>query len=277
MGPVCVCGFAGLSDCPFAPGPKGGVAPVTMLAVTTAVFEGPLDLLLNLIEREDLDITRVSLVQVTDQYIAALRAQESLDMRALADFVAVGAKLVFLKSRALLPRTAGDMTEDDFEAEEIATDLTAQLEEYRAYKNAASYLRELDDAGHRSYARVVPPPEEWLPTGLEKVTLKKLMGALAKALERLPPASEPERLQRQLVNIAQRRSDLLGSVRRQGRVSFARLIADCRTRLEAIVTFLAVLDLLKTEDLQAEQDTSFGEIVLTPGGAPVAQGAASSA
>jgi segregation and condensation protein A len=253
------------------------VAAVTMLAVTTSVFEGPLDLLLHLIEREDLDITKVSLIQVTDQYIAALRSQETLDMRALADFVAVGARLVFLKSRALLPRSAEEASADDLEAEAIATDLTAQLEEYRAYKSAASYLRALDDAGHRSYTRLAPPPEEWLPTGLEKVTLKKLMGALAKALERLPPAPEPERLQRQLVNIAQRRSDLLARVRRYRRVSFTRLIADCKTRLEAIVTFLAILDLLKTEDLQAEQASSFGEIVLTSGAAGPSQEAASSA
>jgi segregation and condensation protein A len=250
---------------------------MTMLAVTTPIFEGPLDLLLHLIEREDLDITKVSLIQVTDQYIAALRAQDSLDMRALADFVAVGARLLLLKSRALLPRSSDEMAEDDLEVEAIATDLTAQLEEYRAYKNAASYLRQLEDAGHQSYTRLAAPPDEWLPTGLEKVTLKKLMSALAKALERLPPAPEPERLQRQMVNIATRRFNLMGEVRRFGRISFTRLIADCQTRLEAIVTFMAILDLLKTEDLRAEQISAFGEILLTPGNPPTPQSAASSA
>jgi segregation and condensation protein A len=248
-----------------------------MLAVSTPVFEGPLDLLLHLIEREDLDITRVSLVQVTDQYIAALRAQESLDLRALADFVAVGARLLLLKSRALLPRSADELAEDELEADAIATDLTEQLEEYRAYKNAASYLRQLEEAGHHSYTRLAPPPEEWLPTGLEKVTLKKLMSALSKALERLPPAPEPERLQRQMVNIAVRRFNLMGQVRRYGRVSFARLIADCETRLEAIVTFMAILDLLKTEDLRAEQESAFGEIVLMPFGQYSPESAATSA
>jgi segregation and condensation protein A len=250
---------------------------MTMLAVTTSVFEGPLDLLLHLIEREDLDITKVSLIQVTDQYIAALRAQEQLDMRALADFVAVGARLLFLKSRALLPRSPDEMTEDDLEAEAIATDLTAQLEEYRAYKNAASYLRQLEDAGHQSYTRIAAPPAEWLPTGLEKVTLKKLMGALAKALDRLPPAPEPERLQRQMVNVAVRRVNLLRDVRRYGRISFTRLIADCQTRLEAIVTFMAILDLLKSEDLRAEQESAFGEILLMPSGQHSPESAASSA
>lgn len=236
---------------------------MTMLAVSTPVFEGPLDLLLHLIEREELEITSVSLIQVTDQYIASLRAQDQIDMRALADFVAVGAKLLFLKSRALLPRTPDQLAEDELIAEEIATDLTAQLEEYRAYKNAASYLRELEESGHRSFPRIAPPPSDWAPTGLEQVTMKKLLAALAKALERLPPAPEPERLQRQVLNIMERRETLLSRVKRTGRLAFARLIEDCETRFEAIITFLAILDLLKTEDLRAEQESAFGEIVLT--------------
>jgi segregation and condensation protein A len=249
---------------------------MTMLAISTPVFEGPLDLLLHLIERDDLDITAVSLVQVTDQYIAALRAGDEIDLRALAEFVAVAAKLIFLKSRALLPRSPDQMSEDALEAEAIAFDLTAQLEEYRSFKNAAAYLRDLDDSVHRSFVRVAPPPADWLPTGLENVTLQKLLGALARAINRLPPAPEPERLQRALLNIAELRVSVLASVRRRGRLSFAGLIAGCRNRLEAIITFLAVLDLLKTEDLRAEQSTAFGDIVLQPASQP-AEAAASTA
>jgi segregation and condensation protein A len=240
-----------------------------MLAVKTSVFEGPLDLLLHLIEREDLDITAVSLVQVTDQYVAALRAPGAIDMRALADFVAVGAKLLFLKSRALLPRTPDQVQADDLEAEAIASDLTAQLEEYRAFKSAASYLRELDETGHRSFVRVAPVPLDWLPTGLENVTMSKLLAALAKAIERIPPEPEPERLQRVVMNIGERRASILALVRRRGSLAFARLLADCKSRYEAIVTFLALLDLLKTEDVCAEQSATFGEIVLEPARQPV--------
>ncbi len=236
-----------------------------MHPVSTPVFEGPLDLLLHLIETDGLEITAVSLVQVTDQYMATLRAAERIDLRALADFVAVGARLLLLKSRALLPRSPAQVDADDREAEEIAEDLTARLEEYRAFKSAASYLRRLDEAGHRSFARTAPPPIEWLPSGLERVTLKKLLSALANALERLPPALEPERLQRPLISFAERRETVLDAVRRRTRITFDRLIADCRTRLEAIVTFLAVLDLLKSESLVAEQDAVFGEIVLHAG------------
>src|SRR5688572_6346296 len=230
-----------------------------MLAVTTPVFEGPLDLLLHLIERDDLDITAVSLVQVTDQYIAALRSGDTIDMRALAEFVAVAAKLIFLKSRALLPRSAEQMAADALEAVEIAIDLTAQLEEYRSFKNAASYLRELDESVHRSFVRVVPPPLDWLPTGLENVTMAKLLNALSRAINRLPPAPEPERLQRVLLNIAELRLDVLAKIRRRGRFSFAGLIASCTSRIEAIITFMAVLDLLKTEELQADQESIFGD------------------
>jgi segregation and condensation protein A len=250
---------------------------MTMLSVSTPVFEGPLDLLLHLIEREELEITSVSLIQVTDQYIGMLRAQERIDMRALADFVAVGAKLLFLKSRALLPRTPDQLAEDELIAEEIATDLTAQLEEYRAYKNAASYLRDLEEAGHRSFPRIAPPPADWAPTGLEQVTMKKLLAALAKALERLPPAPEPERLRRQVLNITERRQTLLAQVKRSGRIAFTRLIEDCESRFEAIITFMAILDLLKTDDLVAEQDASFGEIILTPGSGRPAEAEASTA
>ncbi len=235
---------------------------MTMLDVKTPVFEGPLDLLLHLIEKEDLDITAVSLVQVTDQYLAVLREGGNVDLRALADFVAVGARLLLLKSRALLPRTVEQAAADEQEAEEIAQDLTAQLEEYRRFKAAAAHLRDLDERGHRSFVRVAPPPVDWLPTGLERVTLRKLMKAFADALERLPPEPEPERLQRVLINVAERREIVIASVKRRGRLSFSRLIADCRTRLEAIVTFLAVLDLLKTDDVAADQSETFGDIVL---------------
>ena len=237
---------------------------MTMLPVSTPAFEGPLDLLLHLIERDDLDITAVSLVQVTDQYLAALRAGDEIDLRGLADFVAVGAKLLFLKSRALLPRTADEVAADDREAEEIAQDLTERLQEYRAFKTVASHLHELQDAGHRSYVRVAPAPLDWLPTGLEKVTLKRLLGALEKALERLPPAEEPAQLQRPLINVAERRLEVVDAVRRRGSLTFSRLIAGSRSRLEAIITFLAVLDLLKTEELRAEQSSTFGDIVLRP-------------
>ena len=178
--------------------------------------------------------------------------------------MAIGAKLLFLKSRALLPRTPEQLAEDELIAEEIATDITAQLEEY-------PHLQERCFLPARPRG-VGPPlfplasrrrPNDWAPTGLEQVTMKKLLAALAKALERLPVEPEPERLQRPVLNIVERRQTLLARVKRTGRVAFAHLIEDCETRFEAIITFLAILDLLKSDDLHAEQESSFGEIMLT--------------
>ena len=94
------------------------------------------------------------------------------------------------------------------------------------------------------------------------MTLTKLLGALSTALERLQRPLEPERLERTLLSVGERRELVLTAVRRRGSLAFARLVEDCRTRLEAVVTFLAVLDLLKSEDVRAEQSDAFGEIVL---------------
>jgi segregation and condensation protein A len=98
--------------------------------------------------------------------------------------------------------------------------------------------------------------------------MKKLLAALAKALERLPAEPEPERLQRQVLNIAERRANLLATVRRFGSMTFTRVIADCKSRIEAIITFMAILDLLKSEELRADQSAAFGEIMLTAGPSP---------
>ena len=249
---------------------------MSMLAVKTGNFEGPLDLLLSLIERNDLDITAVSLVQVTDQYLAALRSGEGIDFKALADFVAVAAKLLLIKSRALLPRSAEQVAQDELEVEEIAQDLTAQLEEYRRFKEAATFLRELDDRGHRSFTRVAPVPEDWLPTGLERVTLKKLMGYLQQTLQRLPAEPEPEQIARPLMNLTVRRDAVLGILRRQRSVTFARLLETASTRFEVIITFLAVLELLTTHEVECDQAGAFGEIYVNLAGtAPAGAGAAS--
>jgi segregation and condensation protein A len=110
---------------------------------------------------------------------------------------------------------------------------------------------------------VAPPPADWLPTGLETITMNRLLAALSTALERLPAEPEPQRLPRQSIDVAELRRNLLGLVRNRGAVPFSHLVADCRTRLEAIVTFMAVLDLLKADELSAEQSGSFGEIVIS--------------
>ncbi len=222
------------------------------------VFEGPLDLLLFLIEKEQLEITAVSLAQVTDQYLSYLRSGDQIDATALAEFIVIGARLLYLKSRALLPRPPA-LEEGE---EDIGEDLVRRLREYRRFKEVAGQLRELADRGLRAYPRMSPPSGLPVPTGLDGVTVDLLMKIVQEVLAR-QPEEEPEVLMpRQIITLEEKVAELLSTVRKRGKISFRTFISTCRSRLEVIVSFLAVLELIKALRLRAEQDALFGDISL---------------
>ena len=231
-----------------------------MFELKLPVFEGPLDLLLHLIEKEELDITTVSLVQVTDQYLAQLRSLEGINLDALADFVSIGAKLIYLKSRALLPRPPAE--------EEVGRELTEMLKEYRRFKEVATVLRAIEDEGLRAYPRLAPPPDVPLPAGLHKVTLDRLLALFREALDRLP--AEPSiGIERSAVTVRQKLEEIETALKRTGRLSFRSLVSACRSRVEVIVSFMAVLELIKNLRVSAEQEELFGDIALVALETPV--------
>jgi segregation and condensation protein A len=223
------------------------------------VFEGPLDLLLYLIDQQELDITAVSLVQVTDQYLTYLRSGEQVDATALAEFIAIGARLLYLKSRALLPQPETDIEPD----EDLGDDLVQRLREYRRYKEAAAALQDIQDTGLRAYPRLAPPQNLPLPTGLTDVTLERMAQILREVLERQPEEEEePGVVERREVTVEEKVELLEGDLRRQGQVSFRVFISSCRSKLEVIVSFMAILEMIKMLKLWAEQDDTFGDINL---------------
>ena len=222
------------------------------------VFEGPLDLLLYLIEKDELDITAVSLVQVTDQYLSYLRSGEQIDATALAEFIATGARLLYLKSRALLPRPPVDEEPE----EELGDDLVRRLREYRRFKEVASALRDIEEEGRRSYPRLAPPTGVPLPTGLNGVTLDLLLEIIQQTLERQPDEEEEGVVEREEVTVEQKVAELAAALQRSKRLSFRAFISAGRSRTEVIVAFLAVLELIKALLLRAEQDAAFGDISL---------------
>ena len=233
----------------------------TAFELKLSVFEGPLDLLLYLIEREELDITAVSLVQVTDQYLSFLRRGDQIDATALAEFIAIGARLLLLKSRALLPKPHIDEDEED----DVAEDLVQRLREYRRFKEIAGTLQEIEEQGLRAYPRLAPPTDLPLPTGLDGVTLDLLLSIFQETLERTPDAEEEEEeavVERHEVTVEQKVRELGDELRQRRRVSFRGWISACRTRVEVIVSLMAVLELIKSLDLRAEQDRTFGDIDL---------------
>jgi segregation and condensation protein A len=239
-------------------------------------FEGPLDLLLHLIEREELDITSVALVAVADQYLAILHEQEQINLDALADFIWIGARLLLLKSRALLPRPPA--ADDDMDEEEdVGEELARRLREYKIFKEAASQLRGIETAGLHAYPRVAPPPELPPPPGLDGVTLERLRALVETALSRKPEVVEPVQIIRpHKVTVRETMALLRDRLAAERRISFREIVDACASRMEIIVAFLAVLELIKSRVLDAVQDDAFADIVLVPAEEPALEAAMSS-
>lgn len=227
--------------------------------VRLPVFEGPLDLLLHLIEREELDITAVSLAQVTDQYLAYLALMEEPPAEILADFLVVAAKLLLIKSRALLPRPSEVLSTE----EDVGDDLARQLIEYKKFKQAAEALRQREEAGLRAYLRLAPPPRPERPLDLADVTLDDLVAAVRQALAVVPPAPPVSEVVTSLqITIDDRIAVIREVLRTCDQVSFQHLLSEATSRLEIIVTFLAVLELIKSGHIDVRQDRLFGEIII---------------
>jgi segregation and condensation protein A len=222
-------------------------------------FEGPLDLLLQLIEHRELDITRVSLAAVTDQFLDVISRPGNIELSQLADYLIIAAKLILIKSRMLLPQPETPEAEE----ENVGDDLVRQLREYKMFKRVAAFLRERVRQGLRAYPRLAPPPRPKPTTfRLEGVSPDDLARALMRAL-RVRPALPQGTLTVPLsVSIDQEIHKILDVTARQSSVQFTHLLARAQTRIEIIVTFLAILELIKRLQIRAQQDRLFGEIVL---------------
>jgi segregation and condensation protein A len=230
--------------------------------VLLPVYEGPLDLLLDLIERAELDITRVSLAQVTDQYLDYLRVIPAHDLADLASFLVVAARLLQIKSEALLPRppTREPGEEDPGDA------LARQLIAYKKYKQVAVLLAERESAGLQTYLRraSAPAAEAKLdPTGLSIDALRRAMVELLAEAARGPQLSEV--VSPSVVRIRDKIRMLLGALRLDGQTTFRRMLSEARSRLEIVVSFLAVLELVKRRQVVVQQGELFGDIEVLPG------------
>jgi segregation and condensation protein A len=229
--------------------------------VKLAVFEGPLDLLLHLIEREELDITKVSLAQVTDQYLEYISLLEELNAEALADFLVIAARLLLIKSAMLLPRPPG--AADEEEEEDVGDELARQLIEYKKFKEAALELRQREEMGLRAYVRVAPPPKLERPLDLEDVSLADLVEAVRRALDVHPPLPPVSKVVTPFtITVAEKMALIEERLERQQRVSFNHLLDQAASRLEIIITLMAVLELIKLKGIIVQQEQLFGEIFI---------------
>jgi segregation and condensation protein A len=223
------------------------------LAVSTSVFEGPLELLLALAEREEVDIFQVSLAKVTDAYLAEIAQRETPDAKEMAEFLWMAARLLLLKSIKLLPGEAP--TEEEADLLGWEEDVRQRLEEYRAYKAMAQDL--MDRAEQETFA--FPPPVR--PTEAagqeEPLEIDVLVAAFNSVLARIPP--RPVVVQGRTWTLEEKLEEITRRVR-QGPIELLELILESEDRLEAVVTFVAVLELLRRSLITVRQKERFGPI-----------------
>ena len=244
-------------------------APASPYTVRLPGFEGPLDLLLHLIERNQLEITAISIVAVTDQFIAYLRTWDEPPMPRLAEFITMAARLLLIKSRSLLPRQGRSLDDDESDPLDDAEELRRHLLEYKLAKEIAAALRARQLAGLQSFARpgrLVDPEATlvWNPPLLVGLDVRALAAVFHRVLaeQRL---AEPEALPVPAVTVAQKIAELEALLAREGRARLEDILRACTSRLEVVVTFLAVLELWHQARVVVRQDGLFGPIEVLPG------------
>ncbi len=224
-------------------------------------FEGPLDLLLHLIESEELDITRLSLAQVTDQYMQYLSTMQRADVEQMAEFLVVAAKLLLIKSRMLLPQ---EPVPGEAASEDEGDELTRQLLEYRQYKRVALALKAWEGEGRRGYPRIAPRPKVEPKLDMSRVSLDDLAALVEAVLAAHHAAPVGDVVAPFIVRVSDKMDEILQRLTRESGVSFRAWLSDARSRIEIIVSFLAILELMKQRKVIVRQAELFGDIFIEP-------------
>lgn len=225
--------------------------------VQTPVYEGPLDLLLGLIERAELDITAISLAMVTDQYLHYIHSLEHVHPEEISAFLVIAAKLVQIKSEVLLPRPP----EREPGEEDPGASLVEQLRLYKRFKEVAGWLMERQERNLRTYLRVAPPPKVDPKLDLSNLTLANLLAAAETVYGRdQDKKSLGTVIAAPKVTIREKIDLISRTLKEVQHTSFRALVGDKATRIEIVVTFLALLELVKRYHVEAHQEGLFGEI-----------------
>lgn len=226
-----------------------------MYIVKIEKFEGPLDLLLQLIEHEEMDISKISLAKITDQFIEHLENIENLDPTEMADFLVVAAKLLWIKSKSLLPTLQLEGEED--------YDLTRQLKIYKEYRDASLTIHNMILKRRFTFIRERPllktgdiffNPPAWLT----KEKLQKVMIEILNDLE--PIVRLPRGIVTNKISIQEKIQQIKVLIRENAEINFQSIIGKAKNKVEIIINFLAVLELLKQRVVTVTQNKLFGDI-----------------
>jgi segregation and condensation protein A len=229
-----------------------------MLHTKLQQFEGPLDLLLSLIEERKLDITQIALAEVTEQFLHYVKTLEIIDPTTLADYLSIAAKLLVIKSRAILPTLLLEPEE-----EETAIDLESRLLLYKQFKEAAKLLRKLDNRRRQSFSRNLTFAERVSFFPDPTITTKELHTAILQVLASLKELDNlPKAKVREVVSIQVKIDQLKNHLSKQVETTLNDLLKTAKNKSEVIITFLALLELIKQKILTAQQETLFTDVII---------------
>jgi len=240
--------------------PESSSAEGAGITIRLDVFEGPLDLLLHLIKREEIDIWNIPIARITEQYLEYLQFMKDLNVNVAGEWLVMAATLIYLKSRMLLPPDAVEAGQEEGH-EDPRTELVYQLLEHQKFKNAAQMLHTREEIESAVWNR---PPKEAIEDGKDvvAVTLFDLIKAFHEVVKRYDAQRALEMLQEE-ITIEQKLADIRSLLLVHDTVLFSAFFANARSKQHLIVTFLALLELVRLREVWLYQKKLFDEIYVT--------------
>lgn len=236
------------------------------LKLKLEVFEGPLDLLLYLIKKDEVDIYDIPIERITSQYMEYLGLMRMLDLDIAGDFLVMAATLLMIKSRMLLPPE--ERPELEPEEDDPRWDLIRKLVEYKKFKDAAGMLQNMESIQSNSFLRGAEdiPLTTSSEVELDEVTIFDLISVFNDALKRIQPDNLIGEIVAERITVADKIEFLLARIKEEKNILFFKLFDHLTTRHEVICTFLALLELVRLHQVIARQDRHFGQIVIAKTG-----------
>lgn len=235
--------------------PKDLYIPPSALQVFLEAFEGPLDLLLYLIKRQNIDILDIDVSSITEQYVHYVELMDSMQFELAAEYLVMAAMLAEIKSRMLLPRTESELEDE----EDPRAALIRRLQEYERFKQAAEEIDELPRIGRDVYQASVNPPDLEKDKPHPDVSMQEMLLALSEVMNRAQ-LFESHQVQREKLSTRERMSQVLDKLRGEHFRPFVSLFTEEEGRLGVVVTFLAVMELVKESLIEIVQTEAYGPI-----------------
>jgi segregation and condensation protein A len=226
------------------------------------VFEGPLDLLLYLIKKEEVDIYEVNLTRLATQFIEYIEVMRMLDLDIAGEFLVMASTLMYIKSRELLPVDQQVATEGEDDSEDPRWELIRQLVEYKKFKDAAAQLQTLEIRQEEVFPRLPAKPDfvREEPGGKAQASLFDLINAVNAVLKRLNKAEDLRDIFEDKWTVSEKIEHILKEIGRARTLRFSALFASATSRTEVVVTFLAMLELIRLRQIVAVQEAAFADI-----------------